>query len=353
MILVVSPDRPTCRPTWLVSEGRQAELARNLVKRGMDYQNLVAAIESAFDPGADVRVSEWVEGPDGERECDVSVRGARQGIPYFALAECKDWKKRVGIGVVDALDSKRRDLKADLAAIYSNSGFAAPAVQKASRVNISTFTAVATGDSRSRARGNTLVYGRGVRVVDLKEQVIEPTGQDLPVPEGLGVEDLRFEGQPVYNWVVAQTEMLITEHSNRLEQSAQLTALYQFDRVLTLDVKGNPYPIIGIQVVVDIAVEWRAKVLEIEVEFGRFDAQTGLLWVPPNVPMTFLGIDDIDWEPIEAPTPEEKQTGDTISFRAYLLAQPTKATGGIPDLSAYVTDVKLTISSTSTAGHVA
>jgi hypothetical protein len=36
-----------------------------LVKRGMDYQDLVAAIESAFDPGADVRVSEWMDGRTG------------------------------------------------------------------------------------------------------------------------------------------------------------------------------------------------------------------------------------------------------------------------------------------------
>jgi hypothetical protein len=311
----------------------------------MDYQDLVAAIESSFDPGADVKVSEWVEGPDGERECDVSVRGARQGVHYFALVECKDWKKRVGIGVVDALDSKRKDLKTDLAAIYSNSGFTAPAVQKASRVNINTFTAFATGDSRSRARGNTLVYGRGVRVVNTIEQVVEPAGQDLPVPEGLGVEDLCFKGQPVHNWIVAQLETLVGEHSNRLEQASQLTTMYQFDRILTLDAKGNPYPIIGMQVVVDIAVEWMAKVLEIEVELGRFDARTGLLWVPPNVPMTFLGIDDTGWEPIEEPTPEEKKTGDTISLRAHLQALPPKTAGGMPDLSAYVTGTTLTISS--------
>jgi hypothetical protein len=59
-----------------------------------------------------------MEGSDGKRDCDVSVRDMRQGVPYFALVECKDWKKRVGIVVVDALDSKRRDSKADLAAIY-------------------------------------------------------------------------------------------------------------------------------------------------------------------------------------------------------------------------------------------
>jgi hypothetical protein len=180
----------------------------------MDYQHLVAAIESAFDPGADVRVSEWVKGPDGRRDCDVSVRGTRQCVPHFALIECKDWKKdqSVGIGVVDALDSKRRDLKADLAAIYSNSGFTAPAVQKARRININTFSAVATGDSCSRVRGNTLAYGRVVKAMNLKEQICEPEGQDLPIPPGLTIEDIRFEGRSVHNWVVTQIEALITEY---------------------------------------------------------------------------------------------------------------------------------------------
>jgi hypothetical protein len=315
----------------------------------MNYQHLVAAVESAFDPGAQVRVSEWIKGPDGRRDCDVSVRGTRQGIPHFALIECKDWKKGqpVGISVVDALDSKRRDLKADLAAIYSNSGFTEPAVQKARRVNINTFSAVATGDSRSRARGNILVYGRVVNVVNLKEQICEPEGQDLPIPPGLGIEDMRFEGGSVHNWIAAQAEALIAEHFNRLDQRSRLTALYQFDRVLTLDVKGKPYPIAGLQLVVDIAIEWMAKVVEVEVELGRFDAQTDLLWVPPNMPIMFLGIDDTDagWKSIAEPAPDERNAGSALSLRAHLRTQLIKAAGEIPDLSAYVTGQRLEISS--------
>lgn len=43
------------------------------MKAGLDYQDLVALIERAFDPGATVLVSEWIEGPDGSRDCDVLV----------------------------------------------------------------------------------------------------------------------------------------------------------------------------------------------------------------------------------------------------------------------------------------
>jgi hypothetical protein len=94
----------------------------------------------------------------------------------------------------------------------------------------------------------------------------------------------------------------------------------------------------------DIAVEWMAKVLEIEVELGRFDGKTGLLWVPPNVPMTFWGVDNTGWEPIEEPTPEEKRPSNTLSLGAQL-TQLVEAVGEVLDLRAYVMGKKLTISS--------
>lgn len=59
----------------------------DVAKAGMDYQELVGSIEAAFDRGAEVMVGEWVEGPEGRRDCDVSIRGTRDGIAYFAFAE--------------------------------------------------------------------------------------------------------------------------------------------------------------------------------------------------------------------------------------------------------------------------
>jgi hypothetical protein len=311
----------------------------------MDYQELVGSIESAFDPGAEVTVGEWVEGPDGRRDCDVSIRGTREGKAYFAFVECKDWRRPVGIGEVDALDSKRRDLGAEVVALYSNSGFTVPAVQKARRIGINTFSAVASGDHRSRVRVNTLVYGRLVRSTNLLEQVIEPPGQDLPIPSGLGPADFRFEGESIHNWVVDQLEMLIAQHAREFEQSSRMVVQYQFDRVLTLDLGGAPFPVIGMRLELDLSLEWRAKVLEVEAYLGRFDAQTGLLWVPADVTMTFQGTDETDWEPVEEPTEEEKEASNVgrILLRAYLGTEFIRASGDAPDLTKHIVGMNLSV----------
>lgn len=248
---------------------------------------------------------------------------------------------------MDALDSKRRDLGADIVALYSNSGFTARAVQKARRVGINTFSAVASGDRRSRARVNTLVYGRLVRPINVLEQTIEPPGQDLPVPEGVKPDTFRFEGEPIHNWVVDQLTTLMSEHIREFKQASHMVVQYQFDRLLTLDVAGMPFPVIGMQLQLDTSLEWMAKVLEIEADLGRFDAQTGLLWVPAGATMTFWGMDDTGWESVEEPTQEERTTGNVgqILLHAYLGAQFMRASGGTPNLTKHVADMKVSISS--------
>src|SRR6266487_163455 len=102
-------------------------------KLGSEYEQIVGSVCQALEPGAEVVVGAWIEGPDGRRDMDVSIRGVRDGHPYLALVECNDWRTPIGIGVVDALDSKRDDLGADLAVIYSNSGFTEDASRKAAR----------------------------------------------------------------------------------------------------------------------------------------------------------------------------------------------------------------------------
>src|SRR5258705_5150682 len=93
-----------------------------MAKAGDEYQDIVGDVAKALDPGASVKVGQWVEGPDGKRDLGGEVSGTIDGSPCFIVIECKDWSVPIGIGVVDALDSKRKDLNADQAIIYSNSG---------------------------------------------------------------------------------------------------------------------------------------------------------------------------------------------------------------------------------------
>src|SRR4051812_23074383 len=117
-------------------------------KLGTEYQSLVAEVMNALHPSATITIGEWVIGPDGRREIDISIRGIIDGRPTFVLVECKDWNSKVGIEAIDALESKRHDLGADRTIIASNSGFTAPALAKAGRNSIACVSAMVDGNEK-------------------------------------------------------------------------------------------------------------------------------------------------------------------------------------------------------------
>lgn len=89
-----------------------------------------------FDPSAEVKVGEWVKGPDGLREVDVLITGTVDGVTRQIL--------------IDAADSKRRDLAADVTLICSNAGFSKDAMRKAGRVGIGLIGVMREPDPRIR-----------------------------------------------------------------------------------------------------------------------------------------------------------------------------------------------------------
>jgi len=150
-----------------------------VAKPGDEYQELVGAVAAALDPGASVKMGQWIEGPDGKRDLDVEVRGTIDGSPCFILIECKDWRDRVGIGVIDALDSKRRDLGADRAIAYSNSGFTAPALRKAARLEIGAASALKAGDGKAKVAIETEIIAKRLSVDSMRVKLNGISGKAL------------------------------------------------------------------------------------------------------------------------------------------------------------------------------
>ena len=66
-------------------------------KAGDDYRELVGTVAAALDPGSVVKTEQWSNGPDGERDLDVEMRGTMDDKPHFVLIECKDHKRTIGI----------------------------------------------------------------------------------------------------------------------------------------------------------------------------------------------------------------------------------------------------------------
>lgn len=60
-----------------------------MAKLGRAYEQVVADVAKQFDPSAEVKVGEWVKGPDGLREVDVLIAGTVDGVTRQILIECK------------------------------------------------------------------------------------------------------------------------------------------------------------------------------------------------------------------------------------------------------------------------
>ena len=137
-------------------------------KKGRAFEHVVKDVLGALDPKARIRQGHWVAGPDGRRELDVLIEGTADGVPRRVLVECKDFNPKttgpVGIGLIDAFESKRRDLDADVSLICSNAGFTSDAVRKAKRVGIGLIGVMREKDRRIRYQVHEEIYIRRVQV---------------------------------------------------------------------------------------------------------------------------------------------------------------------------------------------
>jgi Restriction endonuclease len=178
--------------------------------RGRPYQRLVAEVARAFDEGATVSEGEWVRGPDGRLDMDVSVRGIIDGRKVLVAIECKDFRPGstgpVGRAYVDALDSKRHDLKADLAIICSNSGFTKDALSKAKRKGIGMISVLCAGDRRVKVVIEEQMYLRRI-IFTFWEPTFYAIGETLKFLAPAH-DQILFMGRPVSSWLQLRASLI-------------------------------------------------------------------------------------------------------------------------------------------------
>lgn len=272
-----------------------------MAKSGDDYQELVAAVQRAFDPGAKVEIGIWVEGPDGRRDMDVAVRGTTNGTSYFALVECKDWQDKVGIAVVDAFDSKLRDLSADLGVIFSSSGFTRDAERKARRVGIGLASALKDGDP--------LVKMEILRTFIARRRVIKSWAmtifgdRNIDGPGHYHPFDVTFKGLPVVNWIHQDSLDLLRSYSDAPEIKAE----YAFDGEQEFFIRGAPFKLIGLVYQVTCETDWVSQSVRERVSLGSYDFLKKCVMVPDKQTYMLGPFNNVAWEPSEAPPPADEQ----------------------------------------------
>jgi len=283
-----------------------------MAKAGEEYQEIVGAVAQALDPGASVKVGQWIEGPDGRRDLDVEVRGTIDGAPCFVLIECKDWADPVGIAVVDALDSKRKDLNADRAVIYSNSGFTAPALRKASRVGIGLASALKAGDKRIRIVIERLVIAKQLSVDSLQATLYPRPGQEPEAEHGWQVDELLCDGLPVTNWISELSRQLIEAH----EDARQITFRCVFKPHSGWSLNGRALSVAGLELAFKCSKMWMAQTVRVDVTLGLYDHLRKKVVVPHNQGYVMGWIDREAWKELDGGWGEEEL--EPNSFELFL-----------------------------------
>jgi hypothetical protein len=298
-------------------------------KPGDYYTDFVARVLSLLEPDCKVRVGEWIDGPDGRRDMDVEVRGSLDGRSHLCLVECKDWDRRVGIQVVDALDSKRTDVRADRAIIYSNSGFTAPAIRKAKRVGIELASAVCEHDPAIRPRLVTRHVARAVVIRDfvVRLMVIEPARPPTP----FGVHDIFFDGLPLQNWVHEHSAMALPGDAD----TGRIELEYRFRDPAVFQVRGEPVRVAGFRLVLSYDGKWFYQDGPVDLSVGAYDVVQGAVLVPPHQSIAFP-FKTAAWQPLPDGDPvpgpiDPKKKGLQMRLKVFD-ATPAHERLGVPEV---------------------
>lgn len=286
---------------------------RESVKAGREYEELAGKLAEALHPGSDVKIGQWIVGPDGDREVDVEVRSRPPSRPWFLLIECKDWKTPVGIGEIDKLESKSRDLCAHETMICSNRGFTKDALRKASRVGIKAISVMASGN---RKIGMAVTKEQFARLlsVDKWQMTLYPTDEsDKTFPDDWDTADLYYDDRPVVNWVSAKSAELLLRH----EGKSEIVATYAFKVATPFRLADSAIVLKGLRLLLECSSKWVSQTTHEDVSLGYFDHKSGKVTVPSKQ-LWYGGMLDMEgWKDAEEPEKKRDEPLKPNSFRVW------------------------------------
>lgn len=263
-----------------------------MAKAGDNYRELVGMVMTALDPNSAVKTEQWITGPDGERDMDVEVRGTLNGVQHFILVECKDHARPIGIGIIDAFESKIRDLKPDRAIVFSNSGFTRDALRKGSRVGIEMASAM-------KAMDNTVKLAVLREVVAMRLTLnfgavfLYPfNGYPHEISEGWKVEDLLFDGIPVIHWFNEKMKLIASQN----DLAKKILFLCTFKHQPRWSHRGKLLMVGGLKFHFTVEKDWVAQTVKTDVSLGYYDHLKKSVVVPDKQRYALGWIDNEAWE---------------------------------------------------------
>jgi len=245
------------------------EKAGSKVSLGKPFQLVVADVVREMDPHGVVREGQWVVGPDGRRDLDVIIEGSANGVIRKIQIECKDYsndRRPIGIALIDALDSKHRDLGMDVSLMCSNAGFTDDAVRKARRVGIGLIGVLRKDDPRIRYRVFDEFYSRRVKLNENADFNISWTGP--PPPDECHVNEIMCQDGPVSEWLLSRVPLYLA--ANPIVRGVH-SLKFRFKEPTEARVRGTSVLMTDMTIRFQVSGSWIAQRVEIDATTGLYN----------------------------------------------------------------------------------
>ncbi|MCW5607589.1 MAG: restriction endonuclease, partial [Nitrosomonas sp.] len=306
---------------------------------GEEYQELVALVAKALNPDAEIKTGQWIEGPDGKREVDVEVRGIVDGKPHFVYIECKDWKSPVDIQAIDNIDSKRLDLSANSAILYSNSGFTKKALRKAERKGIGAVSAISAGNNLVRPVIERELVAKKLSVDKFKLTLYHNEESSKNFPAKWDHTSLLYNDLPFDNWLNALSSQLLQKY----EGEVRIVEMAAFKQETPFTLEGVSVMLRGFKVEMECSRSWMSQRIREDVSLGLYNHITCQLIIPSKQSWSMGWIDQEVWEEIAVEGEPEDWTKplELGSFRVNLILMnpiPKQADTSVPSIDDLISE---------------
>jgi hypothetical protein len=311
------------------------------MKAGRGYEQAVADVVQAMDPGVTVTQGAWVTGPDGRRELDVAVTGEVDGVKRHVLIECKDYGPRpngrgpVGIELVDALESKGHDLGFDGCVLCCNAGFTEGAVRKAARVGIRLVAVVMEGDQRVRIEVPEVAYVRQLAINTLQLELWR--GGSRIAPDWGVFEAPKYHGMPVGNWVVRRAIEFLTKNP---VVNGEYLVTQELVEPIQIDLPAASELVDRIDLLMDISGAWFEHDVTLKASAALYDWLRHRMTPAPGSEFGLRGLEFYGGTVVTRPpdhilTPAEFRTGE-VELSWTMIKNFDEPPQPVPDLDQYV-----------------
>lgn len=254
-----------------------------------DYRELVAdVIHAGFGPKADIKVGSGIAGPDGVRNVDIEVRSVVNGKHKLMVIKVVDLPgdEKVGVEVIDAFDSKRTDIQADVALVCSNTGFDSTAIRKAKRKGIGLISVLRQGDRRVKAIIEKEIYLRKINLWPIEMEI-----EHQPPLPSFRVKDVRYQGKLVDAWLL-QKAMLVASLNPELSQ--EVTLAFNLKTPTEFEIKGRPVLVNSLSITFHPKTQWFAQTVQLDATNGIYDYLRGRVRLADGASSYIIGGYDFD-----------------------------------------------------------